>query len=142
MLVVNIPKCLLAKHAADVWYFEENDCIATVAHCVAHAPHKIGRRIDVLEGVPTQDHGENLVAKYPDARDQSVWFNPEAQGRLLFPRSRLIMEYLQILHRVPLPWKERMLCYGHLLWRMLRHPRALLLWDFFKLRRGRSLKPS
>ena len=87
-------------------------------------------------------HGENLVAKYPDARDQAVWFDPEARGRLLFPRSRLLMEFLQILHRVPLPWKERVLCYGHLLWRMLRHPRALLLWDFFKPRRGRSLLPS
>jgi glycosyltransferase involved in cell wall biosynthesis len=87
-------------------------------------------------------HGANLVAKYPDARDQYVWFDPNAQGRMLFPRSRLLMEYLQSLHRVPLPWKERMLCYGHLLLRMLRHPRALLLWDFFNPRRGRSLLPS
>ena len=87
-------------------------------------------------------HGENMYTKYPDARDQHVWFSPEAQGRLVFPRLRLLREFVRMLHRVPLPWKERMLCYVHLVQHLLRHPRGFLLWDFFKPRRGRSLLPS
>ena len=60
-------------------------------------------------------HGENMYTRYPDARDQHVWFNPGERGRLVFPYWRLLREYLRLFHRVPLPWKERMLCYGHLL---------------------------
>jgi glycosyltransferase involved in cell wall biosynthesis len=60
-------------------------------------------------------HGENMYSQYPDVRDQHVWFNPGDRGRLVFPHWRLLREYLRLLHRVPLPWKERVLCYGHLL---------------------------
>jgi glycosyltransferase involved in cell wall biosynthesis len=60
-------------------------------------------------------HGENMGVQNPDARDQHVWFNPGDRGRLIFPHWRLLREYLRLFHRVPLPWKERMLCYGDLL---------------------------
>ena len=52
-------------------------------------------------------HGENMYTRYPDARDQHVWFNPGERGRLVFPYWRLLREYLRLFHRVPLPWKER-----------------------------------
>jgi glycosyltransferase involved in cell wall biosynthesis len=60
-------------------------------------------------------HGENMDTKYPDAQGQHVWFNPGDQGRLTFPNWRVLQEYLRLLHRIPLPWKERMLCYWYLL---------------------------
>jgi len=59
-------------------------------------------------------HGENMGLQNPDPRDQHVWFNP-GSGRLVFPFWRLAWEYVRLLHRVPLPWSERMRCYKHLL---------------------------
>jgi glycosyltransferase involved in cell wall biosynthesis len=74
-------------------------------------------------------HGENLYTRYPAARDQHVWFNPGDRGRLVFPYWRLLREYLRLCHRVPLPWRERMLCYGHLLRWQWRY-RGQLRGDF------------
>ena len=74
-------------------------------------------------------HGENMYTKYRDARDQHVWFNPADKGRLVFPHWRALQEYLRLFQRVPLPWKERMLCYGHLLRCQLLHDRGLLHRD-------------
>jgi glycosyltransferase involved in cell wall biosynthesis len=60
-------------------------------------------------------HGHNMEKLYPSVRDQHAWFNPGDRGRLIFPHWCVLQEYLRLPHRVPLPWKERMLCYGHLL---------------------------
>jgi glycosyltransferase involved in cell wall biosynthesis len=69
-------------------------------------------------------HGENMEFKYPNPRDQHIWFfNARDDGRLVFPHWRVLQEYLRALRRVPLPWKERMLCYWYLLrweWRSER----------------------
>jgi glycosyltransferase involved in cell wall biosynthesis len=68
--------------------------------------------------------GENMEFKYPNPRDQHIWFfNARDDGRLVFPHWRVLQEYLRALRRVPLPWKERMLCYWYLLrweWRSER----------------------
>jgi glycosyltransferase involved in cell wall biosynthesis len=77
-------------------------------------------------------HGKNMDTLYPDARDQHVWFNPDDRGRLIFPHWRVLQEYLRLSNRVSLPWKERILCYGHLLrwqWRFRGHLRR----DFSRL---------
>jgi glycosyltransferase involved in cell wall biosynthesis len=75
-------------------------------------------------------HGENMATRHPDALEQHLWFNPADQGRLIFPHWRVLNEYLRLLRRVPLPWKERMLCYGHVLRSQLWHNRANLSRDF------------
>jgi glycosyltransferase involved in cell wall biosynthesis len=56
-------------------------------------------------------HLQSSCRLYGDRRLRTVWFDTSAEGRLLFPYERQFWEYVLLIGRVPLPWRERLRCY-------------------------------
>lgn len=51
--------------------------------------------------------------QYKDWQGRMAWFLPDLQksGRLTFPMSQQFFDYLVTIHRVPLAWRDKLLCY-------------------------------
>jgi glycosyltransferase involved in cell wall biosynthesis len=55
----------------------------------------------------------------------ATWFDPKAQGRLVFPRARRFVEYFRSIHHSPLTMKDKIACYAHVC-RYMLYPRRWL----------------
>jgi glycosyltransferase involved in cell wall biosynthesis len=59
-------------------------------------------------------HDTSSVVVQPNRHERTLWFNPAAKGRIVFPNWRQLRELLLVVWRSPLSWSERLLCYGHM----------------------------
>jgi glycosyltransferase involved in cell wall biosynthesis len=68
-------------------------------------------------------HPGIAVRKYPTAQERMVMSEPALAGRLSFPHWKVVAGFLSAIHRAPLTWRERLLCYGrtHIWLRRRRH---------------------
>ena len=76
------------------------------------------------------------TSAYPQSRfERTAILLPEKAGKIVFPHFRQFGEYVLCIHRSPLRWRDRMLCYKDMLawfWRyrgrlQARHTRRSLL---------------
>jgi glycosyltransferase involved in cell wall biosynthesis len=58
-------------------------------------------------------HPENSTKTYATRLARMAWFDPTAARRLSLPFVRQFWEYLLLIGRAPLPFKERAYCYLH-----------------------------
>jgi hypothetical protein len=63
-------------------------------------------------------HGSSTYTLWPDRADRWLWFDPSAQGRIVFPHWKQLSEFLKTLGRTPGSRWQRIRCYFHLLWWM------------------------
>jgi glycosyltransferase involved in cell wall biosynthesis len=57
-------------------------------------------------------HAEQSTAMASDRQGRTVWFDPAARGRLVFPHFRQFREYLAVIDRAPVGMSTRMSCYA------------------------------
>lgn len=63
-----------------------------------------------------REHPERATSVYPQSRfERTAILLPEKAGKIVFPHFRQFGEYLRCIHRSPLGWRDRMLCYGDML---------------------------
>ena len=60
-------------------------------------------------------HPDNSTKTYSSRLARMVWFDPTAEGRLHLPFIRQFWEYLLLIGRAPVSWRERAYCYLHTL---------------------------
>jgi glycosyltransferase involved in cell wall biosynthesis len=56
-------------------------------------------------------HRGGSVRMYPGRVVRAEWFDPALAGRIMFPRVRQFYEYIAVIKRGPLTWRERVHCY-------------------------------
>jgi glycosyltransferase involved in cell wall biosynthesis len=56
-------------------------------------------------------HAQQSTAIAPDRQSRTVWFNPAHANRLVFPHFRELREFLAVIKRAPIGWKDRVACY-------------------------------
>lgn len=61
-----------------------------------------------------REHAARLTHTCPSRREQTRRANPGQQLRFVFPYFRILKEFALAVHRSPLGWAERCLCYLHL----------------------------
>jgi hypothetical protein len=59
----------------------------------------------------------------------ATWFDPQARGRLVFPRARRFVEYFRSIHHSPLTLKDKIACYTYVCRYMLYPKRWLGIGD-------------
>lgn len=70
-------------------------------------------------------HAGSSVQQYPDREERTVWFDPRAAGKTLYPYWRELHEFCRVVPRSPLGFWDRMRCYVHLMRWMLANRRRL-----------------
>jgi glycosyltransferase involved in cell wall biosynthesis len=76
-------------------------------------------------------HEKSSVVANPTRQERTAWFDPEAAGRIVYPNWRQLYELIMVIGRSPLPWSERVRCYGHMLYWIKRRRQRLrddLVW--------------
>jgi glycosyltransferase involved in cell wall biosynthesis len=71
-------------------------------------------------------HTDKSTEVYRNRLSRMSWFDPSTAG-ITIPFYRQFREYLSLIHRAPLPWRERVHCYLHMgrwLWKFRRWLRA------------------
>lgn len=56
-------------------------------------------------------HRQSSCVMFGDRRLRTLWFDASAAGKLIFPYERQFWEYLLLIARVSMPWRERLHCY-------------------------------
>lgn len=59
-------------------------------------------------------HSGMAVKKYPNAHQRMVMSKPELAEKLCFPHWEVFAGFLSAIHRAPLSWSERLLCYARM----------------------------
>jgi hypothetical protein len=75
-------------------------------------------------------HAENSVHN-KKRQERTAWFDTSKIGKLTFPNWRQLCELLIVITRSPLPWPERLRCYGHMLYWVKKRRKRLgrdLVW--------------
>jgi glycosyltransferase involved in cell wall biosynthesis len=75
----------------------------------------LGRLVEVPEILFLhREHRQRSVRVYDfnDPYGAVVWYDPRRAGKLMFPRWRILGEYLAAIRRVPVPTVERLHCLG------------------------------
>jgi glycosyltransferase involved in cell wall biosynthesis len=63
-----------------------------------------------------REHPQRATSAYPQSRfERTAILLPEKAGKIVFPHFRQFGEYVRCIHRSPLPWRDRMLCYKDML---------------------------
>lgn len=64
----------------------------------------------------SRDHSQrgSRAYDYRQPHKAIAWFDPKMSGKLVFPGWRLFAEYLAAIHRSPLSWRDRLLCYSEI----------------------------
>jgi glycosyltransferase involved in cell wall biosynthesis len=81
-------------------------------------------------------HQKSSVIANPKRQERTAWFDPAAAGRIVFPNWRQLYELLWVIGHSPLPWSERVRCYGHMLAWVKRRRRRLsgdVVWALKRL---------
>lgn len=81
-------------------------------------------------------HKSGSVVVNPDRQTRTAWFDTSKAGKLVFPSWRQLGELLAVIWRTPIGWRERLMCYVHMLtWvkRRRRHLRRDLVWALKRL---------
>ena len=60
-------------------------------------------------------HAERSVRAFPSYHSRAVWFDPEMEGKIVFPRFKLCGEYFAAISDTPLTYQQRISCYYQLL---------------------------
>jgi glycosyltransferase involved in cell wall biosynthesis len=85
-------------------------------------------------------HAQQSTALAPDRQTRTVWFNPAYAGKLVFPHFRQLREYLAVLRRVPIGWRDRASCLLAMLeWIVTNRRRLVGDLDFAARQVGRPL---
>ncbi|MGA8212719.1 MAG: glycosyltransferase [Candidatus Sulfotelmatobacter sp.] len=58
-----------------------------------------------------REHSEQVTRQFPSRQERMAQLNPERHFLVVFPYFRQFREYLLAIHRTPLSWRERILCY-------------------------------
>jgi glycosyltransferase involved in cell wall biosynthesis len=72
-----------------------------------------------------REHAMNSTQVFQSRQERTSWFDPKGAGRIVFPYWREFRECFSSIHRVPLPWDERLHCYRHMLTWFVSHRRRL-----------------
>ena len=67
-------------------------------------------------------HSQNM---YVDMRARMTWFNPALKGKIVFPYWMQFFDYLGTIRRVPIPFLEKIRCYGFMIRWFGKHARNL-----------------
>jgi hypothetical protein len=63
-----------------------------------------------------REHPMRATSVYPQSRfERTAILLPEKVGKIVFPHFRQFGEYMLCIHRSPLRWRDRMLCYKDML---------------------------
>jgi glycosyltransferase involved in cell wall biosynthesis len=90
-----------------------------------------GRFYEIAEFLfSIRDHSQRSihVYDYRQPHQAVAWYDPKKVGKLIFPAWRLLVEYIAGIHRAPLSWHERILCYVEIA-KWLRDRRQELIRD-------------
>ena len=60
-------------------------------------------------------HQSSSVVVTPSRQERAVWFDPSKKGKLMFPHWRQLGELFAAVQRSPLPFSEKVSCYGQML---------------------------
>lgn len=71
-------------------------------------------------------HNEKSRVHYSTYAQYAVWLDPTNEGKILFPRWRMGYEYIRSIRSVPLPAKEALWCYLHMLSWAVRFWKSLI----------------
>ena len=84
-------------------------------------------RFHELDGILhyTRQHPLRSVRAYPTRQAMTEWFDPTRKGRIVFPITRLFVEYFRSVGRAPLDWRTRLRCRMSLLGWLAYHRRGL-----------------
>ena len=75
-------------------------------------------------------HAASTYRLWPNHAQRWIWFDPSAEGRVVFPYWRQCREFVSTLHRSPVDLGERLRCYYHIgSW--MKECRRQLLGDAF-----------
>jgi glycosyltransferase involved in cell wall biosynthesis len=86
-------------------------------------------------------HAKQSTEVCPDRQSRTAqWFNPQHQEKIFFPHVRQFVEYLRVIHRVPISVRDRKACLAGML-KWLRVNRRRIVYDlrvaaFQVLRKG------
>lgn len=70
-------------------------------------------------------HSQSSVEVYPTRQERAGWFDPSWKGKLVFPHWRQFAELLYVINTSPIPVMEKLRCYRHMLYWMVRFRRRL-----------------
>jgi glycosyltransferase involved in cell wall biosynthesis len=73
-------------------------------------------------------HAQQMTQQFPSRQERMVRLNPDRRFRIVFPHFRQFREYVLAIHRSPLGWKCRLVCYFQML-RWLRDNAPRLVRD-------------
>ena len=73
------------------------------------------RRVDEVL-LYRREHPGQSTKLYPTRQARTVWYDPNGAGRIVVPHGRQLWEYIRTIGRVPLSRRERLRCYGALIW--------------------------
>jgi glycosyltransferase involved in cell wall biosynthesis len=60
-------------------------------------------------------HPQKSTKIYPNWRDRMAWYRgADDPERITFPYWLQFFHYLEIIHKTPIPYRERILCYAHM----------------------------
>jgi glycosyltransferase involved in cell wall biosynthesis len=60
-------------------------------------------------------HAEKSVRAFPSYHSRFVWFDPEMEGKIVFPRFKLCGEYFAAISDTPLTYQQKIGCYYQVL---------------------------
>lgn len=69
---------------------------------------------------------ENNSVHGINRQDRTVWFDTSAEGKIVFPNWRQLWELLRVITSSPISLRERLHCYGHMLYWLKRRRKRLL----------------
>lgn len=62
----------------------------------------------------SREHQERSIRALPERHMRAGWFDPAKEGKTVFPRWRVLLEYLKIVKRASLSRHQRIYCYMHI----------------------------
>ncbi len=84
-----------------------------------------------------REHENRSVHAHGDRHAAGEWFSTRNKGKTTFPEWRLMREYLRVIRRAPLAWRERWECFVQFLrWAKYRQRYRRLLEDLMIAVRG------
>lgn len=78
-----------------------------------------------------REHAQAYTNKGFDNYQEKLdwWVKPKSAARLFFPYWKICLEYFKSVHRIPLKWSERLLCYKQIFKWLLREGWLLMCKD-------------
>jgi|SRR5579862_583709 glycosyltransferase involved in cell wall biosynthesis len=62
-----------------------------------------------------REHDQRSINVFPGRYERMAWIDPKRVGKVTFPHLRQFREYVAVIGRVPLPFGQKLKCYGLML---------------------------